>query len=197
MADVCRSRFFVLDIDLESRNRELQDEGFVSDISEHAKKVYQRLMKSLDGFEETHNDEILRHSNGYTMAFGNDEANLWLWIIFYTHNEDPLVELATRAHEETHALHGMGKIDLLQKKLAKVGVNINFNELEDFWSCNPAQRELIAIIGSLLVLQKSGYDVDEVIRKLKLNNTFYPFDQALSLYKAGTKDHIALVRTKR
>lgn len=196
MAEAYRSRFSVLDIDLENRNRELQDEGFVLDVKEHARKVYQRLMKSLDGFEETHNDEILRHSNGYTMAFGNDEADLWLWIIFYTHNDDPLIELAARAHEETHALHGIGKIGLLQKKLAEIGVNISFNELEDFWSCNPAQRELIAIIGSLMVLRKGGYDLDGAVHKLEFISP-YPFDQALSLYKAGTKDHIALVRTKR
>ncbi|QQG46405.1 MAG: hypothetical protein HYY55_00985 [Candidatus Niyogibacteria bacterium] len=193
MDEVFRSRFSVLDINIESMSQELKDEGFVSNILEHARGVYLGFLGSTDRFEEEHDVGLLRISNGYTMCFGNDEADLWLWIIFYEHHNDPLIELAARAHEETHALHGMGKISLLQEKLADTGVNISFDELKDFWGCTPPQRELIAIIGSLFVLQENGYDVDEAIRRLKSTNPFYPFEQALLLYKAGTKNHIALV----
>jgi len=59
-----------------------------------------------------------------------------------------LEEIARRAHEETHALHRLGRLELLQEKLDEIGLKI------DIMGCSP---EAIAEIGSHYALKRQGY----------------------------------------
>ena len=106
-----------------------------------------------------------------------------IWVIFYEHT-DPTNEVFRRAHEETHVLHGIGQIHLLQRKLAERGLNINLGRYKDFDAHSGDENEIVANIGALYALEKNGAKISQVVME-----TYMPgFQDARRLYLKAIRD---------
>ncbi len=102
----------------------------------------------------------------------------------YSQNFNNIFDIKTRAHEETHALHQLGKIKYLEEALLhKQKVKIDFDSIKDY--------QVIADMGSIYVL-KEKYNslkeneltdkrIIETLTRKKFNQGF-SFEEALEIY---------------
>lgn len=176
-----RLNFSVLEIIAESENHSLRDDGFVPDVTEHTKKIYRDCMGSEEGMEEYIAAYDSKNPRGrcLPLSSGNDRV----WVIFYEH-ADPTAEVWIRAHEETHVLHAIGQIHLLQQKLAQRGLDIDLGKYADLDTCSKNQKELVAYIGSLYRLEKKGRDISQ----MSVEQSATEVQPAIRLYQQAIRD---------
>lgn len=106
----------------------------------------------------------------------------YTWILFYEHS-DPTTEAFRRGHEETHVLHAIGQIELLQQCLEQKGLDINLWRYVNYKECSEDEKELVANIGALYVLENNGVDIAKI--PLEQNNP--DFHLAIILYQGAIK----------
>jgi len=176
-----RLNFSMLEIIAESENHSLRDDGFVPNISEHSRKVYREFMGNDEGYEELTKQFSQTEPAGRFMYIRNGDNNIW--IIFYKH-ADHGTEIVKRGHEETHVLHGIGQIELLQQLLAQKGLDISLVRYANFEECSDDERELVANIGGLYAMENKGFDIAKF--PLEINDPEY--HPALRLYQAALQN---------
>lgn len=139
-----------------------RDDGIVDDKGFHTKEVYKEYGAHLSWYQNIRWNKIISKiisSSGGThlnIPLINDrEIN----IIYYMKPKlSPEINFPfIRGHEETHALHYMGHINLLLEKLpCKYDVNSNPRK------CTLHEKELIADLGGLYALQLTGYNINDI-----------------------------------
>lgn len=167
-----------LGITTESENHSFRDDGFVPDAGSYFEKIFAELNGGLNGFDEvmkpfeSFTGSTLFRTTGGFIRHRVDSTN-YLWVIFYEHR-DPSDEFFTRAHEETHVLHGIGQIHLLSNSLKQSGLDIDILKFRDWSQRNYEECELVANIGAYHYLHRSGILPEEA-------DKFH--EPALNLYK--------------
>ena len=148
-------KFSMLEMEVESSDYLLIDHGFVKDIKEHARKVF-------DSYEDPDFDDLHFPKNGAAGMFLYFQKNqVTECNIFYV--KDTLRRnIHRRAHEEMHALHISGNLGLLQQRLDERKLDIRLMECDDFYACTPKMTDLVANIGSLYALDIKGEDLSTV-----------------------------------
>ncbi len=173
--------FSMLEILAESEHHSLRDDGFVQNIDEHTRKVFREFTGNDEGYEDLV-APFSYHTVGGIYMF-NKKGNNYVWVIFYEHS-DPTTDAFRRGHEETHVLHAIGQIELLQQCLAQRGLDFDLREYSNREECSKEDRELVANIGALYVLEKNGADILKM--SVELNHS--DFHPAIRLYQAVIKN---------
>lgn len=150
--------FSMLELTVESEIHSLRDDGFVPDITEHTKKVYLEFWGTDKGLEEAVAGLDANPGGRYILF---KEGETITAVIFYKY-EGPLTEILRRAHEETHVLHAIGRLDLLEERLHQLGVQIDLTKYSDFDTCTELEREVVANIGGFYALQRRGADITKL-----------------------------------
>lgn len=156
--------FPMLEIIAQSETDSLRDEGFVPNAHEHEIMVCKQWMgsKASEWYEEfKRKRNFLSDSDEecHGVYFSLTKDNNTIWVICYEHSDEKKVEVYRRAHEETHVLHAIGEIKLLQQKLDERGLDINLLQYQNYHTCSTNEKELVAHIGALYVLEKRGEDI--------------------------------------
>lgn len=81
--------------------------------------------------------------------------------IAYIDQGSDLLNTKIRGHEETHALEKLGKISLLEEKIAKYGVKLGDSDDEE-----------VAEIGSVYGLLRTGYPLNAIMLMFGQNQRF-------------------------
>jgi hypothetical protein len=153
---VNKLKFSMLEMEVESSDYLLIDHGYVKNIKEHAREVY-------DQYNEPDFDNLIFPKNGAAGMFlyferqGVTECN-----IFYVKGTLRR-NIHRRAHEEMHALHLSGNLGLFQQRLDERQLDIRLMECEDFYACTPSMTDLVANIGSLYALDIKGEDLSTIV----------------------------------
>ncbi|OGM01641.1 hypothetical protein A3K72_03720 [Candidatus Woesearchaeota archaeon RBG_13_36_6] len=172
--------FSMLEIVVESETHSLRDDGFVQNIDEHSRKVYREFEGSDEGYEEwARLSPII--ASGRCMF--DKKGDNYTWVIFYEHYNS-ITDAFRRGHEETHVLHGIGQIGLLQQLLAQKGLDIDLRGYPNYEEGNRDDSELVANIGALYVLEKKGENILEIPVELSDSD----LQPALILYQAAIKN---------
>lgn len=93
--------------------------------------------------------------------------------IFYIDHRHEPTNLFMRAHEETHVLYELGRLDILADRLlAGQGVRISFDEIDE--------EEVIAELGGIYALGRAGLRPGSIMRRHKTGRYF---GRAMRLYE--------------
>src|SRR3989344_998861 len=120
--------FEMLDIRIKSKNHLLIDYGFVKD----ALKFHNKIIKTLHcdyNCKKIKKDKKIRTRGGHDLilyTLPDNELNVHM--IYYIKTAQKDLNIFIRAHEETHSLHAMKKLSLLEKKLIEINTPIKLNE---------------------------------------------------------------------
>tara|TARA_Y100000310_G_scaffold276920_1_gene294415 strand:+ start:610 stop:1128 length:519 start_codon:yes stop_codon:yes gene_type:complete len=132
--------FEILGITVPSEGHYFYDKGYVNSISDATMEI-----NALYGFDnsdynnDADKDVIGRHC----------QRLLFDHYIIYLDQFYAMDNIRLRAHEETHALEGMGQLDVLTDRLLEEqNVKINFKEIDD--------GEIRAELGALYALHARG-----------------------------------------
>ncbi|MFH1248670.1 MAG: hypothetical protein V1660_00785 [archaeon] len=149
---------------------EFKDDGFVDDIEEHTKKLdayYEVPPRKLP--EELRRMEIL----GRCMTFVKNHSVHSH--IYYINTDMPPLNIEVRAHEETHALDNMGRLDLLEKKiLTEFNTLVHLHRIPD--------PEVRAEMGAIYALKRYDFDPKIINQYHKKDKDF---DAAMSIFSNG------------
>ncbi len=192
MIHINKLNFSTLGITIESELYSLRDDGFIEDMGAHIEKVFQDGFGNLIGYKEftKHIPRIDKDTPpAVYMCIHRKGEMERKYVIFYKHT-DALSEIYRRSHEETHVLHHIGQIALLQEKLNEVSVQIDLMKYPDYDKCSVYERELVANIGSLYALQKNGSDVATILPE---DNCVY-FRPAIRIYQGTLKNKTSVIK---
>ena len=147
--------FEILDIKIKSKDHCLIDYGVVKDVL----KFRDKIMNVLNcDYEKIKKDKKIKIYGGHELIswlLFNNELNIHM--TYYAKGPKEEVNLFARAHEETHSLHAMKELNLLEKKLIEIRTPIKLNEnIKDIYQCDDFEKELIANIGGFYALQKNN-----------------------------------------
>lgn len=145
--------FSALEIQVQSNSSLFRDDSFVKHMGKHFDKVLKDIKKrkviTIENFSRPD-----RNTNGkYMIGYFSTHVE---HIIFYEDLRDDFKNLVIRAHEETHVLHQLGLIEVLERELRKEGLMINLRKHKDPYSSDP---EYVANIGGLYALSKTNKTV--------------------------------------
>jgi hypothetical protein len=124
----------------------VRDDGFVEDIDEHAKKVWDELEMNHQEFKESYVGLCITDLKSKKIVY------------FYLDREDEK-NVRARGHEQVHALHNSGKLYLFQNLLDKENLDIDLTNYLDWDKCTGEEIEYVADIGQMYVLYKAGIDI--------------------------------------
>jgi hypothetical protein len=159
--------------------RVYHDDGFVDSIIGHTKELHKKydqewclLDNSMDGIFEAvmgfRKEQIIGACQKYQGVIRKH------YHIFYLDGKSEAQNIATRAHEETHALEFFDKLDMLSSKmLDEQKVKINLYQIDE--------KEVRAHIGSIYALFARGMNPDKIIYKNSERRGF--FGVAKKLYE--------------
>jgi len=170
--------FQLLDILLHSSQYSLIDDGLVPDIDAHSKKLCELWnvdITALNVFQNTNAQG--RYLSALFLSPDNSVIKEEIRI-FCKSGNSYWDELFYRGHEETHALHLIDRIGILEDRLRMHGLNIDLRRYSDYKNCPDTVKEIVAHIGGLCVLAKSGYDFN----RLPLNAAGNEFRTASLLF---------------
>lgn len=172
-----------LEIDVESPDHELRIDGIVVDMRDHTIEIFQELGCPEDALESVADYFGDHKAGGRTMKF-DFPGGITKWFVFYSAVSDRSADIYLRGHEETHVLHGIGQIPLLQKPLRSHGLDIDLMQYADPEVCTEFDKEFVASLGGLYVLKRNELGVDRVLsRRDSLADTeFAALNQAIALY---------------
>ncbi|MBP7708099.1 hypothetical protein KA107_00300 [Candidatus Pacearchaeota archaeon] len=96
------------------------------------------------------------------VAFTADRRRAWVRL-FYLKQASPELDTHVRAHEETHFLHAIGKLDYLSQVMnQRVGLSLDFKKVQEYYAGDALlekRREIIAELGGIFgVHQLYGFD---------------------------------------
>jgi len=140
------------------------DDGFVKSLNDYS--------LFLDSFYESNNagDEPDKEVRGRYAVYNTPLKRNYH--IYYLKSDFEPLDMMVRAHEETHALDGLGRLDLLSEKmLREQRVRADFLEIED--------KEIIAGLGSIYAMFAHNIQ-DEFLKAGPFNENFRA---ARELYK--------------
>lgn len=149
-----------LGIEFQDPKISFRDEGFVSDIGEHIKKIFLEFGKTLEYNADATTLDGYKCLGRYLYLKNTSNGDSTLRIFYL--NVDPLNNKFIRAHEETHALHFSGKLKLLESKIKEDFPDFLFGKEQDTYiysKCSDEELEFIANMGALYVLYRDGIDV--------------------------------------
>jgi len=141
----------MLGIETESEDFSLIDHGYVDNVGKYAQKLC-----------VAYGEEpiiVKKQPAGMYLYFkrkGITECN-----IFYIHDTH-FMNIHRRAHEQTHALHLSGNLDMLQSRLFDNKLDIRLMECDNFFECSRDTRELVANIGSLYALELKNANIKNI-----------------------------------
>lgn len=118
---------------------DFQDLGYMKDISAKVADIC-----------VIHQEQIIecdKRAEGFTLTFRDDNNHLWIYI-GYKRKKLPVVNMIVRAHEETHALQRMRRLNLLEDALER--------EFNTSIMLSSYEEEIVAEIGALYALYKHG-----------------------------------------
>ncbi len=157
-----------LGIEFETDDYFFRDDGYVDDIHEHSRKVYEEFGDNPNSYDL----QILAREGKLPQASGKTMNNHTLSpspiIIFYLRCKTPLKQIFVIGHEETHVLSTAYRIDLLKEEFSKMGLNIDFGPY--FGLDEYEEEELIADIGGLYAAIKQGFSTEEILSFLEKDN---------------------------
>ncbi|MBI2138426.1 hypothetical protein HYU13_02470 [Candidatus Woesearchaeota archaeon] len=142
----------MLRITFESDGFTFHDYGFVESIVEHRRKIYQQINGTLEGIEKLSSPDDKKRTGEYFFFF---EAGMKHGVSYYLKKDD-MSNIGNRAHEETHALHDAGRLDILEGRLRNFGVFIGVSGFKPFSDCTAFEQELAANIGKIYALFING-----------------------------------------
>ena len=136
------------------------DDGFVDIIEAHVNFLGYKYTGDLSFFTNTDFPPVGGKRKGGMLLIPQSEGR-YSAHIFYTHNSNPVLENFARAHEETHFLHAVKRLSLLEEVARKtVGVEIpfdNFMKISDKFE----RKETIANLGGFFSVHKN-YGIEKV-----------------------------------
>ena len=147
-----------LGITVKSPDNELRIDGVVDSIRDHAIKILRGIQCPEDKFDSTL-DLIVGPFGGdgfggrairFELSDGNNK-----WFIFYSNYSNQSIETYVRGHEETHVLHGIGQISMLQEPLRSLGVNVGLAQYTDCEGCTSFSKEFVASLGGLYAVRRN------------------------------------------
>ena len=141
-----------LEITTESEWNSLRDDGFVADMGLHYDRVTSDIWEKYGDVAIENGSRPEEGVRGQHLMAHLD--NIVLHIIFYSDYGSELKNVLLRAHEETHVLHAIGQIRLLQDKLDKLGLRINLMRYRDYEMSE--EYEFVANIGGLYAAYREG-----------------------------------------
>lgn len=141
MVNVARFESFGVEIELDDSFR-FRDHGYVESPVDYFNALYP------NGKRVEENGKTLGICGKRTMVeSGRRISSLH---ICYINHENPAYNLHIRGHEETHALFGVGRIDVLQERILRdLGKIIDFPKISD--------HEVIADIGGMYATSRGGF----------------------------------------
>ena len=132
----------MLEVEMPCFNGILFDDGYVPSLSEHTKRIY-----FTEGIKHPNFQEGF---GGRCVLTRNNNIH-----IFYSSFPEQDMDVLTRAHEETHALDLVNRLDLLPKKMrAEDKAAIPLEEIND--------AELIANLGAIYALESRGLSTEKI-----------------------------------
>lgn len=169
------ARLETLDIEvLLLENEEFHDDGFVKSIRDYQIQLKQRYYS----YHPTEK-ELEKPTFGICGEMYNG-SNVY-YHIAYKDQEDNFLNLQTRAHEETHVLWHLNKLNLLEEKITQnLRITIDLSAMKDF-----GESELIAEIGGIYPLQKIGFSL-RTISHLRDEN----FHEAVEIYEKAIQKNL-------
>ncbi len=150
--------FSALEIIAGTKYHLLRDDGLVPDTDEHTRRIY-REFNACEDCLQGNNPSQSGHAYGRFMQAKMGAMSIW--IIFYEHS-DRITEAFRRGHEETHVLHAIGRIGLLQQRLSRRGLDIDLVQYADYGHCREEDKELVANIGACHAVENLGVDFEKV-----------------------------------
>ncbi|MBI4154397.1 hypothetical protein HY501_03600 [Candidatus Woesearchaeota archaeon] len=151
----------MLDIHGYAPGHMLIDYGFVDDIKQHVKDALVQSyvengcdleLAEIAAFQKLRILDNAPDLNGICHSF-TTLSGVQRHHLFYKKQDHPGHERFVRAHEETHALHGMGQLSLLDHKLKEIGLEFDWKRFFDGYQCSKPEREIVAHIGGLYAVR--------------------------------------------
>lgn len=160
-------KFKTLGISLNKNNCYLRYDGFVSDLEEHTRKVLLEFDVDPKVAEEGYKELLSYHSDlslhdGRLLCTSNKDETIYNYVIFFKNTNNRLLNTFNKGHEETHALHCMDELHLLEKKLRNSHIPIGLSDFYNYKECSEQDQELVANIGGFYGLQRKKFDMSYV-----------------------------------
>ena len=153
---------------MNKNNCSLRYDGFVSDLEEHTRKVLLEFGATQEEIKNAYNkgplamEPDLSLHEGRFICTSDDDETVFNYVIFFKNKNNRLTNTFSKAHEETHVLHHMGELHLLEKKLRASRAIINLSDFYDYKKCNSQDHELVANIGGFYGLQRNNFNMSYV-----------------------------------
>ena len=130
-----------------------EDKGFVKSTKSYANFLEWQGTWNPNSFFQTEEEGQLQV--GGLRGLRNFEGG-YNFIAFYSHDANPVVELATRAHEETHFIHIVNCLDQLGDRMRRSqGIDIDFRRVRKKMNSFKEKKEVIAELGALFAVHQS------------------------------------------
>lgn len=137
-----------------------------------------------DKLEEKLNELSLSNGAEGSIISFNDSGYRFLHIIYESF--DPTTDLFILGHEETHALHMLDRLDLLNKLFSKYRLMVPDFPSYDF--ADKKEKEILAHLGGFLALKRRGIAITKRLFPKTNIGTLNYVEPALDLWFRGMKN---------
>jgi len=177
-------KFTTLGIETESSEHSFIDLGYFSDLERMKRFAYIARYRTRKGIDEYIYSLDL---NKVSKPWGNCERIETplgkIWLIGYRKGEFEELNTFIRAHEETHVLHGIGKLGLLAGRMIIDGAKNILSISEDYEICAREIKEFAANIGGLFAVKNNRLDNPKLYEFLSRQNNAVAFNKSIEAFE--------------
>lgn len=171
---------------------ELIDYGLVYDI----KKTHRETLEKF-GVPEYERQIICENfDSGFPRAMTTcipvKKLNEYYLVTAYEPSQKNWETILNCGHEQTHVLHIINKLYLLQRALKEKGIDIDLKPCNDISSCSREEMELVAYIGGLYAAMFFGKDPRNLRHSDENSLHGRACTSAIDLYKYALSDDYAI-----